>query len=689
MHPLTAQPMSPPKNERINQAIFGVVCILVMGFLIWGAEPGLSVLKSPRAEDCYYNLLVQGFREGQLNVKKEAPSELAHLANPYDHTANAEYISDVEDLSYYKGKLYLYFGVTPALVLFWPYVMLTGHYLPDAYAGLVFCSIGFLIAAGLIYSIWRRYFSEANFCIAVAGIFTFGLVLAVHEIQWLYSRVYEVALSSGFAFMMLALAGIWQALHNPKRRVLWLILASFSYGLAVGSRTSLFYGSVILLAPVFQAYRTPVESPYRWQMSFFLIAALGPIALIGFGLLCYNYMRFGNPLEFGYHYQLSILHQSSLPLFSLDYLWLNLRYYFLEPLSLSSHFPYLQSVQLYPSLFGRFGPEQRYYGGVILAGYPLMWLALCAPLAWKARSEEEVNVLRCFVAALFFLFLSCGLTLCLFLFARNRYELDFLSPLMLLAIIGIFGLERSLTGPQRWRRIGRWGWRLLLPYTVAVNILAGFDADAEANYLMGNSLLYQGQLDEATSHFQRAIAFEPQCVSYHAGLGVAYSQAGQMENAIQELQRSLELQPNFGEAQYDLGYCFLQTGESDKALALIKKALINEPDFGKNHVIDENNLAWVLATDPDPKKRNGAFAVTLADNACKGTHYQKTVMLGTLAAAYAEAGRFDNAIATAQKAITLAQQNRETELLERNKQLLQIYLAHKAYHESKSTEPTN
>lgn len=468
---------NPPKRWRTDHILFGSVCALIIAILVW-AEPGLPVLKIPPAKDCYYNLLVQGFRAGQLNVKREAPPELARLANPYDPTANAKYMSSVEDLSYYQGKLYLYFGVTPALVLFWPYVTLTGHYLPDAYAGLIFCSTGFLIAAGLLYAIWRRYFSEINFEIAAAGIFIFGLVLSAHEIEWLYCRVYEVALSSGFAFTMLALVGIWQALHEPKRRVWWLMLASLAYGLAVGSRTTLLYGAVILLVPVAQAHQVMVGSIYRRQTVVLLMAALGPMTLIGCGLLLYNYARFGNPLEFGYHYQLSILHQSSRPLFSLGYLWLNVRYYFWEPLKLSSYFPYLQSIQLLPSFYGRFGPEQRYYGGIILAGYPLLWLALCAPLAWKARPKEEVTILRCFAAALFFLSFCCVLTLCLFLFARNRYELDFLPALMLLTVIGIFGLERSLAGPQHWQRIARWSWRLLLLYTFVVNILAEISAKA-------------------------------------------------------------------------------------------------------------------------------------------------------------------------------------------------------------------
>ena len=67
-----------------------------------------------------------------------------------------------------------------------------------------------------------------------------------------------------------------------------------------------------------------------------------------------------------------------------------------------------------------------------------------------------------------------------------------------------------------------------------------------------------------------------------------------------------------------------------------------------------NNLAWLLATASDARLRNGAEAVELAERACAVTQYRRTVFVGTLAAAYAEAGRFEEAIATAERACKLA-----------------------------------
>jgi hypothetical protein len=94
-----------------------------------------------------------------------------------------------------------------------------------------------------------------------------------------------------------------------------------------------------------------------------------------------------------------------------------------------------------------------------------------------------------------------------------------------------------------------------------------------------------------------------------------------------------------------------------------------------------NNLAWEFATRSNASARNGTLAVTLAERACELTHYRITVTIGTLAAAYAEAGRFDEAIAKAEKACALASEEGNQELLRRNQELLELYREHKAYHE--------
>ncbi|MGH7940284.1 MAG: hypothetical protein ACREFR_04360 [Limisphaerales bacterium] len=283
-------------------------------------EPNSTFDSSSPAEGEYYNLLVQGFSEGHLYLKRDAPAALAHLANPYDPIANAWYVPDIGDISYYKGRLYLYFGVTPALMLFWPYHALTGDYLSEASAVAILFAIGFAAFLGLARAICRRYFSESRVWILTGGVVVLGLITGLT----FSGDFYDVAIIGGFTFAMLALFAIWGALHSePKRGAVLLSLASLAYGLAVASRPSLLFGGIILSIPVVQIWRESAGRGSRWPTLISLAAALVPITLIGLGLMLYNDLRFGSPFEFGWRYQLNgVFDQKTAHQFSLRYFWL-------------------------------------------------------------------------------------------------------------------------------------------------------------------------------------------------------------------------------------------------------------------------------------------------------------------------------------------------------------------------------
>jgi hypothetical protein len=108
-----------------------------------------------------------------------------------------------------------------------------------------------------------------------------------------------------------------------------------------------------------------------------------------------------------------------------------------------------------------------------------------------------------------------------------------------------------------------------------------------------------------------------------------------------------------------------------------------------------NNLAWTLATSPREKLRNGEEAVRVAEHGCALTGYKKTMFVGTLAAAYAEAGRFEDAVKTAETALSLANAAGEKDLAAKNLELLNFYRARKPYREEETqlepgkTKPTD
>ncbi len=552
------------------------VCALVIGVYAYMAQSGVLELVSPNAGDSYYNLLVQGFRAGQLSLKKEVPPGLAQLTDPYDPTANEPYRFPpytMLDLSYYKGRLYLYFGVTPALVLFWPFVTLTGQYLFHRQAVAIFCTIGFLVSVGLLRALWRRYFAEVSVRVVAACALALGLATGV-PVLLSQADVYEVPISCGYMLTMLALAAIWCALHQPERRCRWLAAASVAYGLAVGARPSLLFGAVILLVPVVQSWRE------RRQIGAQLMAAMGPIALIGLGLMLYNNLRFDNPFEFGLHYQLTIRRLVARQFFNLRYLWFNFRVNFLGPARWSVHSPFVHgcTVPPFPAGYAQVG---RPFG--ILTNIPVVWLALAVPLAWRGRSGQAGSVLRWFVTAVALLFGICALTVGLYECAIFRYEVDFLPALLLLAVVGILGLERVLVGRPVWRRAVRGGYGLLLGFSVVFNLLASVEYYAEAHNNLAATLMRVGRVQEAIHHYEQALRLQPDYADAHNNLGVALDQADRIQEAIGHFEQALRINPDNPSAHRNLGFALLQVGKVPEAIIQYEQALQIKPDDIEAH----------------------------------------------------------------------------------------------------------
>jgi tetratricopeptide (TPR) repeat protein len=563
--------------------ILVAVCVLVIGIY---ASMAHSVEWEPftaRAADQYYNLLVQGFRDGQLSLKKEVPPGLAQLPNPYQANIDAIDRSSsgrILDMSYYKGRFYLYFGITPVLLLFWPFVALTGHYLFHGQAVTIFCVIGFLAEAALLFALWRRYFAEVSVGVLAACTLALGLATGVPVILP-QCDVYEVAISCGYMLAMLALAAIWCAIHESERKAAWLAAASTVYGLALGARPALLLGAVILLAPVAQAWmqRRPIGA--------LLVAATVPITIIGLGLMVYNALRFGSPFEFGWHYQLAGGPHTERH-FSLSYFWFNVRVYFLKSVGWSRHFPFVQDMTA-PSLPPGHGNSQKTFG--ILTNVPLVWLALAAPLAWRKRSTEASSNLRWFLAVVAVFFAIGALIFCFFCYSARRFEMELLPALVLLATVGILGLERALATPGAWlddrppvwRRAVRCGWGLLLGFSVAFNLCAGVESYAVSQYYVGNALWHMGRSQDAIGHFEHALRIKPDFAQAHCDLGTALQQEGKIDDAMGHFEQALRLRPDRALVHYDLAGALMQAGRLPEAIGQWEQAIEIKPDFVEAH----------------------------------------------------------------------------------------------------------
>jgi len=401
--------------------------------------------------------------------------------------------------------------------------------------------------------------------------------------------VYEVPISCGYMLTMLVLGAIWCALEEPRKRSGWLVVASVAYGLALGARPSLLFGGVILLVPVVQAWR---ERRRVWTL---LVAAVGPVVLIGLGLLLYNALRFENPFEFGWHYQLASGRQVTGEFFNGHWFWFNFRVSFLGPAHWSAHFPFVHGITV-PPLPAGYGGVERPFG--VLTNIPLVWLALAVPLAWRGRSAETRSILCGFLAAVALCFVVWALTICFHSGATIRYEVEFLPTLLLLAVVGILGLERAmaptsesgLANRRLWRRLVRWGWSLLLGFSVAFNLLAGVDRYAETDNDLGIALEETGRAREAIAQYEQAALLKPDYADAHNNLGVALEKMGRPQEAIAQYERALQIRPDYVEARYNLGVALAKAGKLPQAIESYEQALQLKPDYAEA----QNNLGNAL-----------------------------------------------------------------------------------------------
>jgi Flp pilus assembly protein TadD len=199
---------------------------------------------------------------------------------------------------------------------------------------------------------------------------------------------------------------------------------------------------------------------------------------------------------------------------------------------------------------------------------------------------------------------------------------------------------------------------------------------SEAHNNLAATFLQQGKTDKAIAHYVEAVRLKPSCGQWHKNLADAMLQQENIAEASKEYERAIQLNPSLAGAHKNLGDILIRQGKISQAIKHYRRALQIEPDTPALL----NNLAWILSTSKNETIRNADEAVLLAERACELVDYKKAPMLDTLAAAYAAAGRFPEAVTTGQKALELALLSGQKEVAENIRSNLELYKANRAIH---------
>jgi Flp pilus assembly protein TadD len=242
--------------------------------------------------------------------------------------------------------------------------------------------------------------------------------------------------------------------------------------------------------------------------------------------------------------------------------------------------------------------------------------------------------------------------------------------------------------------------------------------DARAHYNLGVALAGAGRLEDAITHYRKALAAQPEFGEVHNNLAVALAATGKLDEAIAHYSQALEFYPNAAGIRTNFGVALIWRGRPEEGIAQFKKALDLNPGFvearrnlgdalyyfrgrlggalaewrtvlqaNPNDIAVLNEAAWVLATCPDDTVRNGTEAARLAERAARLAGDREPAVLTTLAAAYAEVGRFREAAETARRAMLLAQRQGNRPLAETIKARRALYDANTPVREKRPPSP--
>ena len=433
----------------------------------------------------YYTQLADAFGKGQLYVDRLPGQAMLEAQDPYSPITRPVFEDEVWDLSLYKGRLYLYWGPVPALLIT-PIQILLDKKIADIFL-VYFFSAGLLIFNSLIIlKLRQKFFPNIPAWNVFICIPLIGLIL---PILWSINipDVYEAAIGAGQFFLIggfyFVLSAFEQDSFIDKQKLFW---AGLFWACSVGSRAINTLSVIFLAAFVALWIIRNLPRPVNWVkylqtiLPLFIPLVIGAIA-IGW----YNWARFDSPLEFGLRYQITIynLNKQMELVFKPDYFLPNLYGYILQPFEFVSKFPFIQPITGSGILNKlNMAPPYLYAAGRVTG------LLFCAPFLVlslihlfpnrKKGLSDHAKPYNFPVYLLAGSFLISLLTLLFYFFGQMRFLVDTISQITLLAIIGYWELisrrqKRNSSPLKYFTGLAN----LLIVATICISFLLAFSSE--------------------------------------------------------------------------------------------------------------------------------------------------------------------------------------------------------------------
>ncbi len=331
-------------------------------------------------------------------------------------------------------------------------------------------------------------------------------------------------------------------------------------------------------------------------------------------------------------------------------------------------------------------------------------------------------------------------------FVAGQYRVPVVPFLQILAACGVWQIIQWFRSGQMHRASLWVLGGAILYLAASVNVTGYRPSLSKWYFDTALACAKDGRLDQAVRGFNYALKYKPDYAEVHYNVGLVLAQQGRMEEALAQFRAAEKTKPDYTEARFNSGVALTQLGRTDQAIAAFRSALAANPEFAEadwylakllaqqqryreaipfleraaglrpdsvavlqdltntlladgktaeavsrlheflarhpNEPLPLNHLAWVRATCSRAEYRQATEAIILADRACRLTKSEVPSILDTLAAAYAEGGRFEEAGTTAQRAMGLARAAGETNLAAQIESRSSLYRARRPYHET-------
>lgn len=436
--------MSEKQNSRkilvgTAVAVYLITCVCA---IMLTKTPNTRLLSDYDPENKYsedqYEELFYAFSQGKVSIDMDYDiSEFETLNNIYDRSERNE--KDIHgpfwDRAYYNGKFYCYFGAAPVITVYYPVYILTQHVPTPILASMILAIYAQIFISLLYMKIIERMFKDVPIVLACMGLLTVlsgSLVLPLaFEFQFYYMAVLS-GLGAVSAYLYFLLSAYYA--EKQKHRIICLILSGVSAVIIVASRPTLVLYCLVAIVPAVYIFRD--KNLQKKLKVYYTSAIITPVIVGAVIIMIYNYVRFENPFEFGFNYQITVSIAKANTI-TIAMVPATIYHFFFQQPDFSTNFPYFHMRSRALELYPRYNYNGRLIG---VFYYPLTLGFTLIPFMDRKRDKfKHTFTLTLAALAILLSFVDmCKAG------AHYRYTADILMPLLLVGVIVVFDILNRL-----------------------------------------------------------------------------------------------------------------------------------------------------------------------------------------------------------------------------------------------------